>query len=344
MHIKADTLDDLLHEVFRKLLKSKVRTRSSKGPAREIMAALLTIKNPTARFSRTENRATLFSCLGETLWYLSGSNRLNVIEYYIPHYREFLGLPHDAVVTTGAYGPRLRSPTGVKQIEMVIDMLKRKRDTRQAVVQIFDSADLQNSTGDVPCTCTLQFLARGGSLHMLTTMRSNDAYLGLPHDVFAFTMIQELVARSISQEVGVYNHAVGSLHLYDAKERHAKEYLDEGWQEKMTMPSMPAGDPWSSIEWLLETEALIRLGQGESVNLDDADPYWADLARLLKIKALFDANDKRGIVRQKNAMSCKVYDAFIRGKAERALVDRNASQLIFPEIEATGRRQEGSNS
>ncbi len=227
---------------------------------------------------------------------------------------------------------------------MVIDMLKHKKDTRQAVIQIFDAADLQNSTTDVPCTCTLQFLARGGSLHMFTNMRSNDAYLGLPHDVFAFTIIQELVARNISLEVGVYNHAVGSLHLYDDNERQAKEYLDEGWQEKITMPPMPAGDPWPSIEWLQGMETSIRLGHGESLNFEGINPYWADLARLLRIKALFDANDKRGIVREKNAMSCKVYDAFIRGKAEKALIDRNESQLRLPEIDITGGRRKGSDS
>lgn len=37
-------------------------------------------------------------------------------------------------------------------------------------------------------------------------MRSNDAYLGFPHDVFFFTMIQELVARSLGIRVGDYHH------------------------------------------------------------------------------------------------------------------------------------------
>jgi thymidylate synthase len=76
MHIKAEHLDDLLHQIFRKLLKSKSRTRSTKGAARELITTLLTINDPRARFSRTERRAVLFSCLGETLWYLSGSAQL----------------------------------------------------------------------------------------------------------------------------------------------------------------------------------------------------------------------------------------------------------------------------
>jgi thymidylate synthase len=38
---------------------------------------------------------------------------------------------------------------------------------------------------------------------MVTTMRSNDAYLGLPHDVFCFTMLQEIIARSLGREIGI---------------------------------------------------------------------------------------------------------------------------------------------
>ena len=121
-------------------------------------------------------------------------------------------------------------------------MLKRKTDTRQAVVQIFDVNDLVQPSTNVQCTCTLEFLARGRKLHMFVNMRSNDAYRGLPHDIFAFTIIQELVARSIDHEVGAYHHAVGSLHLYDDTEGDARRFLSEGWQEELAMPPMPRGD------------------------------------------------------------------------------------------------------
>ena len=48
-------------------------------------------------------------------------------------------------------------------------------DTRQAVIQIFDAADVRARRVDVPCTCTVQFLPRAGKLHVVTSMRSNDA-------------------------------------------------------------------------------------------------------------------------------------------------------------------------
>src|SRR5689334_12754016 len=95
MKLKGETLDDLLHGALSRLLKSRIRTNSTKGAAREIIAAKLTLKNPRARFSHAESRATLFSCLGELLWYLGGTDKLSFIEYYIPKYR----LSSDNLVT-----------------------------------------------------------------------------------------------------------------------------------------------------------------------------------------------------------------------------------------------------
>jgi thymidylate synthase len=232
------TLDDLLRTVFRRLLRSKNRPSPTKGANREEIGTLLTIRKPRARFSRTEQRATLFSCLGETLWYLSGSDRLDVIEYYIRGYRGFSKLPEEVTSAPGAYGPRLFGSDGREnQVAKVIQMLGEplKHDTRQAVIQIFDSHDIGKL--DVPCTCNIQFFARGRLLHCYVSMRSNDAYLGLPHDVFAFTMLQELIARCIGHEVGEYHQAVGSLHLYDTNEGAAREFLSEG------CPPSPASPP-----------------------------------------------------------------------------------------------------
>jgi thymidylate synthase len=102
MQIQADTLDDALQIAFKRLLRSPNRTRSTKNPARELIGAHITLKNPRARFSLAEGRSTLFTCLGETLWYFSGSDRLDFIEYYIKDYRTFSELPADAIVAPGA--------------------------------------------------------------------------------------------------------------------------------------------------------------------------------------------------------------------------------------------------
>lgn len=100
----GDTLDDVLIELYKALLMAKGCNKGgTRGPNREMLGVTLRITNPRARLSRSEDRGKPFSAVGELLWYLSGSDRLDFIEPYIKRYRE------DAVdgVLPGAYGPRL---------------------------------------------------------------------------------------------------------------------------------------------------------------------------------------------------------------------------------------------
>src|SRR3954471_24209663 len=76
MYISATTVDDLLRSAILKIITKGRHTKPTKGDAQEITGVLLKLTNPRARLSRTEEKGKLFSCLGETLWYLARSNRL----------------------------------------------------------------------------------------------------------------------------------------------------------------------------------------------------------------------------------------------------------------------------
>lgn len=311
MYLAADSLDDLLLKVYKLILGRGTAIKPSKGPAKEISGVLLKLSAPRVRLSRTESRGRLFSCLGELLWILAGSNRVDFIQHYIQGYDEF---SDDKKTIFGAYGPRLFGKSPNDQVPRVIKFLKDKCESRQAVLQLFDRTDTLEPHRDIPCTCTLQFLVRGNRLHMLTTMRSNDAWLGLPHDVFTFTMLQELVARSLGVELGEYKHAVGSLHLYDVDRDSATQFLDEGWQLRRPMPPMPHGDPWAAVKRLVAFERKVRTGQGGLPDpYDIMEPYWADLATLLTIhKAFRVRNNQSEINRLKRRIREDVYSTYIR--------------------------------
>jgi thymidylate synthase len=270
-----DSIDDLMRAVIQELRDSGAPIKPSKGPASEIVGASLELTNPRARLSRSDARSIAFSALGEFLWYLSGSEAADAISYYIKMYDS---LAVDGTVE-GAYGPRLRGDD--KRLDEVIGVLRSKKDSRQAVLQIFGHADLRNAL-DVPCTCVIQFFLRDGLLDLVVYMRSNDAFKGLPHDVFCFTMLQELVARAVGAEVGRYVHTVGSLHLYDADKERADEFLNEGWQGSAAMPARPDGDQFGALEALLTTESELREGLAqEPVAAVMAMTYWRDLAIML---------------------------------------------------------------
>lgn len=324
MYISADTLDDLLVKVFRRLLRKSgsVEINPTKGAATELNGVLLQLRDPRARLSRTEQKGTIFSCLGELLWYLSGSDKLDFIRYYIARYDKS---SDDGSTIFGAYGPRLFTPSGINQVENVIKLLRAHPESRRAVIQLFRAEDLaedlRSRREDLPCTCTLQFTVRKHRLHMLAMMRSNDAYMGLPHDIFAFTMLQEIIARSLQVELGWYKHAVGSLHLYSANTEQAQSYIDEGFQERIPMPPMPLGDPWSSIKEVLAAESAIR--SDKHLPKLELEPYWADIVRLLQVfkwsKPPAARGSKERIVIIKNQMSSSVYENYIN-RRERKLV------------------------
>lgn len=208
MRFAANTTDDLLRKVYAALLKSQLRASPTKGDNNEIIGAYLQIKQPRNRISRAESRSTLFSALGELFWYLSGDNDGNFIDYYIPGYLRKYAEKNGRI--HGGYGPRLFNMRGINQLDLVIQRLKTKRDTRRAVIQLYDASDIADEYRDVPCTCTIQFLVRRNVLHMVVHMRSNDAFLGLPHDIFCFTMIQEIVCRSIDAKLG-YTYTMSTL-------------------------------------------------------------------------------------------------------------------------------------
>ncbi|QSZ50247.1 thymidylate synthase [Arthrobacter sp. D5-1] len=311
-HLLAETIDDLMQEAYELVLNDGLEIRPSKGPAKELFGVLLELENPRARVSRSQRREKIFSALGELLWYLSGSDDSTQISHYVRYYED-PGLSIDGHVT-GAYGPRLMSFDGVNQIDRVIQTLRQKPDSRNALIQLFDHEDTDNA----PCTLAIQFVVREGHLTVMTSMRSNDLYLGLPHDIFAFTMIQEIVARSLSVKVGRYFHSVGSLHLYEKHYRAAREYQDEGWHLNVDMPSMPAGDPWPAIRHLIRTEEEIRTASHVEIDSIDLppEPYWRDLSLLLYAHKLILEKRLGDLVPIKEALDSPYFRTIIQDRID----------------------------
>ncbi|RBY97110.1 thymidylate synthase [Blastococcus sp. TF02-8] len=320
-HYEAPTLDDLMRRVMTDVFESGERLNPSKGETLDLHACSLELTNPLARLSRSATRGHVFSPLGELCWYLSGSDDLGFIQHYLPHYGDYA---EDDGSVMGAYGPRLVNFDGVNQIDYVIAQLSRKPASRRAVIQLFDHSDVQGEYRDVPCTCTMQFLVRHGRLQMVVNMRSNDIYKGLPHDVFSFTMLQELVARSLGLELGSYVHFVGSLHLYTSDEANVTRFLDEGWlSSEAIMPPMPPGDPWADVRALLRAEYQIRTAAEEVTY--PGSPYWDDLARLLEAFEKRHQSDALQGLRSKFA-----YDSFwiyLRNRLDRLEVQQQPDDL-----------------
>ena len=122
MRIAESSLDDLLSETVKALRCSTLEVEPTKGATRELIGVTLELSNPRSRLSVTESRGLVFSCLGEFLWYVSGSNALDHIKYYLSRYGEF---SDDGETLHGAYGPRLFGGSD-NQVATVVKLLRRK--------------------------------------------------------------------------------------------------------------------------------------------------------------------------------------------------------------------------
>jgi thymidylate synthase len=308
MEIVGDSLDAILIQLYGQLSKSPNRNKGTRGDTVEFLGVSLRLSAPRARISRSENRGKPFSALGELLWYLAGSDKLDFIQPYVGEYKK----DADDGVLYGAYGPRLFAMRGnVDQLQSVAALLKDKPGSRRAVVQLFNAEDIASEHKEIPCTTTLQFHRRDGQLHLSVTLRSNDAYWGLPHDVFCFTMIQEMMARRLGVELGEYYQYVGSMHVYVDHLDKIGEYLAEGHQKPAAMPPMPVGDPFTLVQELLRTEDRIR--HGEVVVADEvvADDYWADIVRLLQV---FWADNADRLEELKAEFVNPMYRSYLEGR------------------------------
>lgn len=156
--------------------------------------------------------------VAEALWILSGSNRLSPLTRFVKRMAEF---SDDGETLAGAYGPPV-----TEQLPYVVKSLVHDRWTRQAVLTIWRPSPKPSK--DIPCTIGMAFSVRddadrGPLLHQSVWMRSSDAWLGVPYDMFSFAMVGVFVACAVNRllahadTVGLGTLAIHmvSSHLYE---------------------------------------------------------------------------------------------------------------------------------
>ena len=193
-----------------------------------------------------------------------------MISDYAPSYGRF---SDDGETLHGAYGPRIWC-----SLQAVIQMLKDKPDSRQAVITLHRSTDAsiaaRGESKDIPCTIALQFLVRDSKLNLIVTMRSNDMWTGLPYDVFCFTSFQILMAQSLGYGVGWYQHQAASLHIYERHWEAAHEAVRVRAFNTGPLEYYPLRqDPFSEeiVTHIAELEEFLRTQHRFGANIDVED-------------------------------------------------------------------------
>ena len=290
---RYDTFEQAYAAHLRKVRDEPEFSNAPRGfRSREILGVTYRLNTPRERVIRRASRRTnIFFNFAEALWYLSGSNNLDMVRFYAPSMGKYSA---DGRTLRGtAYGPRIFNfgGAGVNQWDSVIKTLRDDPDSKRAFIQIFAPEELLITDNiDVACTIGLQYAIREGQLHAQSYMRANDAYRGTASDVFSFTFLQELLAHQLGLALGTYTHVVGSYHLYASDDELADRFLaDTSQLDHEPFPAMPPGDNWACVHEILELERALRtdrlkLGRFEIEQLG-LPPYWAQVAALFSLHA-----------------------------------------------------------
>lgn len=262
---------------------------------RELLNYNISLYDPRNRIINFPDRKTnLKYLLGEFIWYISGSSDpAGILPYSkfwdnIRNSGDFDEYPKGTVNSN--YGTRLfghlEAPGAfwegniqpINQWQETVELLRRDKDTRQAVMNIHVPGDRHAGNKDVPCTLTLQWFIREDELHLIVNMRSNDIILGFTNDVFQFTMLQEVMLLSLKEtypklKLGQYFHNAGSMHIYDRHFDMATKIIADERTLELPMVPMDACDD-RVMTGLVGIEAAWQAAGAPTIFDFDTIPAW----------------------------------------------------------------------
>lgn len=278
-----------------------IKTQSRNGPVLQIMEpVILTYTHPRERVLLNQERdANPFFHLYESLFMLSGRNEIAPLAYYAGNMSNY---SDDGITQNGAYGYRWRhaiqfkqegykwdKELGGDQLSIIIDHLKRKPESRRAVLHMSNVKDdllKMDTTRDQCCNLLVMFSIREIEtiqdipvteiidklegvtrrqgfrpqkfLDMTVINRSNDLIFGcLGANVVHFSFLQEYMAAHLGVDVGVYNQMSNNLHVYT---ENNSGFHPERWLAEYTSPET------STATWYTDDATnMVRLVQNPEV-------------------------------------------------------------------------------
>jgi thymidylate synthase len=200
------------------------RVASPRGvETRELLGVTLAIASPYGAMPMSCPGRKTVPAIGvaEALQLIAGKSYPRLLTRISRNFAQFM----DGEVLQGAYGPRIRA-----QLPLIVDLLRRDPNTRQAIVQIWDPiADLFTGGKDVACTLALHFILRDNTLELHSKMRSQDCWWGLTYDIFQFAELLGTLAHRLGVKPGSITHTVTSLHIYARDFDRVRASIDTGW-------------------------------------------------------------------------------------------------------------------
>ena len=267
--IKVRNVEQALGEGFQWLKVAGKDEDSRAGPVRVAPGPVVTVyQRPWERvlFNEQRDANPVFHLL-EAIWMLAGENK---VAFLLPYNARMGEYAEDDGHIHGAYGRRWREHWGVDQIHEVIRILKSDPNTRQAVIGMWSpSADLGTTMRDRPCNTHIYFKLNPASsissstLDMTVCCRSNDALWGAyGANAVHFSMLQELIARSVGAVEGTYTQFSNNFHAYTDNET-VKRWLNlppehDGHYAHSTYPMIIGSETY--MDFVVDCDTMVRGG------------------------------------------------------------------------------------
>lgn len=215
MEIKVRNVNHAFSEIFWRMKALDIEPEQTRnGPALVMPEPVTTVyARPDERvlFNRKRDCNPVFHLM-ESIWMMAGRNDVAFLTQFNKNMANF---SDDGVTFNAAYGYRWRHHFGFDQVRAVIKLLSKDPKSRQAVIQIWDSADLKKNTKDKACNTQIIFDTRQGKLNMTVYNRSNDIWWGAyGANAVHFSFLQEFVASALIMPLGEYRQVSHNLHLY----------------------------------------------------------------------------------------------------------------------------------
>ncbi|WP_405316479.1 thymidylate synthase [Faecalibacillus faecis] len=204
-------MNEVWLETLQKIIDSDLVSKPRGFEIKEILNNQMKIDMHMPILSVIERNLGYKFMAREAWWIMDGKNDVESIKDYSRAISKF---SDDGYHFNGAYGPRL-----VDQWHYIVDSLISDIDTRQAVSTIWRPNP--RASKDIPCTISVQWLIRNNKIYCIDNMRSSDIWLGVPYDVFNFTMLTGYLMLLL-REKGLDNLELGYLYL-NAGSRHLYE-------------------------------------------------------------------------------------------------------------------------
>ena len=199
----------------------------------------------------------------EAYWILTGDDRVNTIS---PYNKNIANFSDNGETFFGAYGPKI-----LDQLDYVVRKLVADPGSRQAGLTIW--RENPPETKDVPCTVAIFFSVRGLELNCHVFMRSSDAWLGVPYDVFNFSMLSHMVCALVNEKTweandgsteerilyvpGTLYLTAASSHIYSEHWEAAQSPAIRQWDHQHPTPHqffMKASSMYSALSRLRDSK------------------------------------------------------------------------------------------